>query len=455
MEDRASRCAGTEAYFWIRVPIALLAVASSLSAQIPGYGGPGIATRGARQAGTRGSESVSIRPYAGISGIADSGLTAVSLNEQGEIVNPGRLYGVEANVGAYGTKTWRRSQLGLDYQGNYRHYSRQTFYNGSDHLLNLSFGRQLSRTTAFSLTTLAGTTSRSIGGTYGLGLIDPTLLGNTFTDLFDNRAYFFNVSGGLTTVFGGRNQVQFSGGAFAVRRQSKALVGMNGQMATGTYARQVNRRTSVGLVYAFFHVDYPRVFGEADAHTLMLQVSRQIGRSWSIDLGGGAFLSDFAGVRVVAVDPVIAELFGTTTGREAFNTVNVSSAFQIRIARSRRRSQFSAGYSRGANPGNGVLLINRMESATVNYTYNSGLKWSFSGYGGYISQTGAGSYSGSYSIYNGGIMAGRSIGRDFSFNTGVDVRQTTFTTDSRFRRNGTRIFAGIVYSPGPIPVSLR
>lgn len=455
MRDRPSRCIMAEANFSARLLCVALMAAATALAQVPGYGGPGVATPGGKQAGMRGSEPVSIRPYFGVSAITDNGLIGVGLNQKGEIADPGRLYGVEANVGAYGVKTWRKRQLGLDYQGNYRNYNTKTYFNGSDHLLNLNYGQQVGRRSSFSLNTVAGTTSRTTGGTFGIGFIDPTLLGTTFTDLFDNRAYFLNVGGSFTTTIRGRNQISATGSAFAVRRQSKALVGMNGQTASGTFSRQVNRRTSVGLAYMYFHVDYPRVFGEADAHTLMLQLSRQLGRRWTMALGTGAFLTDFTGVRTVEVDPVVAELFGITQGREAFNTVNVNSAFNLSLSRAMRRGFFSVGYSRGANPGNGVLLVNRMESVMANYSYNSGFRWSFSGYGGYISQAGYGAYNGAYKMYNGGFVASRNLTKDVFFNAGIDFRRNQVQANSNFRRFSTRLSAGIMYSPGAIPISLR
>ena len=60
--------------------------------------------------------------YVRINGIYDSGITPVSLNEKGEIPKQGGLFGVEANVGAYGSHEWKRKTLGLEYNGGYRHY---------------------------------------------------------------------------------------------------------------------------------------------------------------------------------------------------------------------------------------------------------------------------------------------------------------------------------------------
>lgn len=438
----------------VRICVSAVLAVLSAHAQVPGYGGPGVATRGAG-AGVRGSESVSIRPHASIQGISDSGLIAVGLDQNGNIVNPGRLYGVEASIGAYGTKTWKRQQLGLDYVGGYRNYNAGSFYNGSDHVLSLDYGRQVSRKLTMMLRVLGGTTSRNMGGIMGgLSFADPYALGTTVNDIFDNRAYFVDVTGNMGAQVGRRDYITVGAGGFAVRRQSKALIGMNGQRAMGSWLHQVGRRSSVGLGYQYFHVDYPRVFGESDVHTLMLMVGRQLSPRWSLGFSGGIFRVDFAGVRIVEVDPVVAELFGTTRGREAFNQINLGSAISASASRTMRRGMLNMQYSRGANPGNGVVLLNRQETGNVTYSYNTGSKWSLSGTLGLSKFSGYGTYNARFVSYNGGVMASRQLNGGLHFTGGIDFRQFS-VNNGNFKRFGNRITAGLTYSPGPIPVSLR
>ena len=46
----------------------------------------------------------------------------VSVTSAGEIPF-GDLYGVELNLGAYTYHIWKHTTLGLDYRGDFRHYS--------------------------------------------------------------------------------------------------------------------------------------------------------------------------------------------------------------------------------------------------------------------------------------------------------------------------------------------
>ncbi|HUQ90652.1 MAG TPA: hypothetical protein VM120_03150, partial [Bryobacteraceae bacterium] len=344
------------------VVLALLSGMRLQGQNTPGYEGPAVSSRGMRTAGSRGAEPVSIRPYASVLGVFDNGLLGAGLEPNGDITNPGALYGIEANLGAYGTKSWRKALLGLDYQGNYRYYPNNSFYSGSDHLLSLDYRRQLTRRTSFGLKTTAGTSSRPVGGVFAFGGADPSILGIPLNDIFDNRAYFADIMGSFTMHLSRQNSLSIGGAGFAVRRQSKVLIGLNGQRALAEYSRRLSRTTAIGLDYQFFHVDYPRVFGEADVHSLKITLKRTFGRRWVLALGAGGNRTDFAAIREVTLDPVVAELLGRSSGREAFNAINHSPALNADVMRAFRRSLARISYSRGANPGNGILLLNRMEA---------------------------------------------------------------------------------------------
>jgi hypothetical protein len=387
-------------------------------------------------------------------GLVDTGATGVGLDSNGQIVDYGALYGVEANIGAYGSREWRRSRFGLDYQGNYRAYTNNSFLNGSDHFIGMDYTRQVTRKATVQFRGTGGTSSRAVGGVLSNQLLNTGALGIPINDLFDNRSYFADISGSLILQIGARNSVSMGGAGFAVRRQSAILVGLNGTRAFADIARRVSRRTSIGLSYSYFHVDYPRVFGEADSHTAMLQFSRQIGRDWLLSLAGGAFYTDFAGTRTVQLDPVIAELLGQTTGREAFNAINLQSAFMATLARNWRRSALTASYQRGSNPGNGFLLLSRQENLTVSYTYNNGSRLSVGGNGTWWSTTGMGGFAGNFRSYGAGTTLSYRLTEMLFLTSQLDVRQFS-SGSSNFNRLGTRVALGLAFSPGELPLSLR
>lgn len=436
--------------------VALLTGTVDLLAQagIPGYGGPAVASRGLANAGQRGSDSVSIRPYLSVAGAVDSGIIAVGRDSSGNLVNPGTLFGVEATVGAYGTKEWRRTRVGLDYQGLYRHYNANTYFNGSDHVVGLDFARQVTRRSGIALRTVAGTTSRAVGGVLGYSTIDPLFLGVPANEIFDNRTYFLESVGSYLLQVGSRNTVSLTGSGFAVRRQSRVLIGMNGYRAGADFTRRITRNTTIGASYMYFHVDYPRVFGEADVHQLMGLYSRRIGRLWDLSIGAGGIKLDFTGVREVELDPIVAQLLGYGRGREAFNAINYVPSAMVNVGRSFRRAMLSMTYQRGVSPGNGVLLLSRQQSGNVSFTYNTGRQWSLAGHVNYSQITGSGTYAGQLTNYGAGTLASYRFWEDLHFTLGFDVRQFS-SNRAGFSRFGSRVQAGLTYSPGAIPVSIR
>lgn len=427
--------------------------APSLLAQ-GGYAGPGVSSRGTRQAGARGSEPVSIRPYASVSAVADTGTLGIISDQTGKLATINTLYGVEANVGAYGSRLWRASRLGLDYQGNYRHYNTNSYFNGSDHLLNMDYSRQVNRRTSFELRGAGGTSSRTVGGVFGFQNFDPSQFGLPVSDIFDNRSYFADLSGTLGRTIGSRNTVSVGGGAFGVRRQSKLLVGVNGYRALGSFSRQVNRKTSVGASYSYIHVDYPRVFGEADINSVQLQIGHRLTRTWVANIGLGAFRSDVAGTRTVALDPLVAELLGNNVGREAFNAINTNPMLNLGVGWTGRYSSFAASYSRGASPGNGLLLVNNQESIGADYSYTLSRKASISGRGGRFTNKGIGAYSGSFGTYNIGAFFSYILRDGLQFTSGADYRKFDSNTTG-FSRNGTRFMVGVAYSGSDLPISFH
>jgi hypothetical protein len=164
--------------------------------------------------------------------------------------------------------------------------------------------------------------------------------------------------------------------------------------------------------------------------------------------------ADMTGTQTVTLDPLIAELLGRNTGREAFNTINYNPTYLFAVNYTRRRSLVSANYSRAANPGNGLLLLNLQENALGNYTYNLSQKAALSGRGGWTRAKGFGAFSGSFSSYTAGTFFSYILGGGLQFTSGVDFRH--FGSNSTdFNRNGVRLQVGIAYTPGEFPISFH
>jgi hypothetical protein len=82
----------------------VLATGFNASAQtdLGTYQGPGILSPGIGNIGNRSGEQVNLRVWGGVSGIYDTFTQPAATDSKGQLIKITDLYGVEANLGAYG-----------------------------------------------------------------------------------------------------------------------------------------------------------------------------------------------------------------------------------------------------------------------------------------------------------------------------------------------------------------
>jgi len=418
------------------------------------YEGPSILSRGIIEPGRRGSEGLSFRMFAQVNGVFDNGLLPISVDPGGQLYSDG-LWGMEARVGAYGYHTWRRSSLGLDYNGNFRHYTQKTYYDGSDHFLTLDYKIRLSKRVTLDFYPTAGTYARSFGY-FGLYT---TVLGADITsplpvaDIFDNRTYFAQANASLVFQKSARLSFSVGGDGFTVRRQSQALIDNNGYDAKGDVAYRLNRSQTVSASYGFTHYGYSGVYGSTDIHMLSVSHSLSIGRNTEFLVSGGAVRVELTGLQRVIVDPAIAALVGQYSTIAAFHRVIYIPSVNLTLTRRYRTSTFGASARQGVSPGNGLYLTSRQQTAGVFYGYTGIRRWNFAGGFNYLRMQNFGFALGGYGTYTAGAGVVYRLNNFLHLNTRVDARHADLTITG-FRRSAVRVTAGITIAPGELPVSL-
>jgi hypothetical protein len=423
------------------------------AAQTGGYSGPGILSRGAGNIGQRGGQQVDLRFFATATGVYDTGIIPVSVDSGGNLAEVPGLYGVEGQLGVYGTHSWRRSQLGLDYLGAYRHYNTNTYFNGSDHRLGLGYSHQASRRISFDMRALAGSLSRGIGGVAGYSLDPDAVFDPGAGILFDNRTNYLQGGMDMNILKSPRTMFTMGGDAYTVRRQSRALIGVNGYTLRGSFMRQITRPTSLGLAYQRMHFDFPRAFGESDIDLLHVQYARTLGRYWTLSLRGGVFRTEVQGLQRVSFDPAIAALLGVSSGVSTFYRKNWLPSAEASLMRTFRSATLAFQYGRTINPGNGIFLTSRRELGQVTFSYTGIRRWSFSSTAGYSALSGLGQDLRQYRQFRGGVGLNFAITRAVHLFARFDARHQVID-QSGFLRNGSRTTVGISFSPGDIPLSL-
>ncbi len=434
--------------------IALLAVFAGTGwAQLSGYLGPGVLTRGASNIGQRSGQDVDLRFYANAQAIYDTGLTPVSVNSSGSLTNVGALAGVQVGLGAYGRHQWRRAVLGLDYTGNYRHYSGNTFYNGTNQALALGYTYQKSRRVVFDMQTVAGTANYATSFVSVLPQVYDTVVDQT-TLLFDNRVNY--IQGGMDVNFLLSSRTVFSAGgsAYKVDRHSKALIGLNGYNIHGSLQHRLSQVTTIGVTYQRIHYDYPRAFGESNLNLFQAQFARQFGRSWTLSLSGGVFVSEVQGVRRVAVDPAISQLLGVMSTIEVYYRQNRVPSGSVSVTHNWRYASWNVNYRRGINSGNGVFLTSRQESYGSTFSYTGLRKWSFSLNLSHSKLASLGQTLSQYSQYYGTSSVSYKLTQVINLSASYTYRHAD-TANNSFRRNSSRTMFSIYFSPGNIPISFH
>jgi hypothetical protein len=424
-----------------------------------GFGGPSVFGGGNAAGLQRAGADVSMRFFAGVNGIYDSGLTGFRLDSNGNF--PGfAAKGVELLGGVYGSKNFRRALLSLSYQGSYRQYTIENGFNGLDQSLALGYRKQLNARSTFNMDVNAGTTNR-LFGLQGLnGSINQlnALALNPVNELFDNRIYFGAGSLGYSYQRTARSSITLFGSGNLVRRTGNVLFGLNGASAGAAYNFRLDRRQTLSIGYNYFFFNYTRNFGDANGHGAQLTYSTSFGRRITVQAQGGVNRMELLTLRNVAVDPVIAALIGI------FNTSEVSYSIlylptgnaniTARLSKSNTLA-FSGGLF--VIPGNGVIGTSRNTNVGGSYTY-SGLRRVNVGGGVFYNRT---------STLNGPIANFTSV--QTSFNASSRLRSDLFLTftagtrnflnaptlNSNFNRNAVFLNVGLAWSPGEIPLAIR
>ncbi len=416
------------------------------------YQGPTILSRGLGSALQGGGDLLRLRPFVSFSGVYDTGLTPVAVDASGRIPSVD-AYGENLEFGALGYRSWRHTLLGIDYRGSLRHYSQHTYYDGSDHNLTLGLTRQPTRRLAYSFREAAGTSSRNYGPYGGYTYFDPSFADVPANDLFNGRTYYASTMGDLTFTQSPRLSFNIGGSGLVVRRRSNALIGVTGWAGRGDVQYRIGRSASIGADYDFTHYEYTNAFGASDIHTVAMDLSFRLGRSWDLGFRAGGARVETLGLQRVTVDPIIAAIIGRSTGVEALYRLNYIPSGEAKLSRAFRRSTLSFSYQSGISPGNGVYLTSRSQSGGLSYSHTAFRRWNFGTSGGYTSYSSLAQTIGKYQSYNAGA------GFTFQMNSWLhivgryDARRYD-AGEAIIRRMAHSASLGIAFSPGELPLSL-
>jgi hypothetical protein len=421
-----------------------------------GYGGPVISGVPSVNAGARAGRPDGISYFAGVAGSWDDGVTPVSVDSSGNLVQTGALWGANLNWGLFGRHRGRRYLLGVDYLGAYHHYSQNTYYNGLDSVLALDIQSQLSKRIMWYASTQAGSVASPYGGwTAYAGFLPGTVgPGVPVSDIYDNRNYFLVHTQSITYTLSPRLSVTAGGNANIIHRQSGALVGVQGYGAFGSISYRLTRLSSISLNYGWNHYDYTHQFGEATINELMAGYARQLSRRWSIELMAGAYRIDTAGLISLPADPAIVALFGQTTVTERYLANVYYPAFSGKLKGAFRRYGVDFAYSQRPSPGNGVYLASRSQGASGAVSYTGLRNWNLGASLYYTELRSVAQKIGSYGTVSAGAGGSYHMYRNLHATFRADWRYWQVDQSTGTYRPAYRVQVGVAWSPSDLPLSL-
>jgi len=410
------------------------------------------------------SDLLVIRPSLQLLGTYESGLFLPSVDVYGRQAGGGGNFGATAIASLSGYHRWKHTIIGLDYQGHFRHYTRNKYQDGIDQNLSLNLQRQTSARTTFSLTGVGGTFSRAygLGGVGGYALNygdfsqgqDPTLALVPGVDALDTRTYY--AAGGADVVYqkNSRLSIHAGGSAFAVRRRVRGLVELDGYTGRSDVMYRVSRNSTLGIDYSFNNFRFVRGFGASDVHIAALNYSVRLDRNWTLSMRGGAYRMENQRLARVQIDPAVAAILGQSSGIEAFYNLSHGSIFGAGLTRNFRNAGFTLRYDRGISPGNSMFLTSRSDTGIASYTYRGFRRWSI-----YFNVSGSRMVTtfqdyGEYKALTGGAGTTYRVTRYLHLigNGGWRSYELQGTAG---RRNSYFASVGLGFAPGDLPLSLR
>jgi hypothetical protein len=416
----------------------------------PEYGGPAILSRG-QTPGSQSEAPIAFRPYVGINGVYDSGVVPVSVTSTGAIPFTDEE-GVELSLGAYLNHAWKRTTLGLNYTGDFRHYTIGT-YDGTDQLLALILKHQPSKHVEFTLRNQAGTYSWNFLQPNSLGLIDSNYLQTPQNDLFYNPVFYVSTAGDLTYQMTSRLSFNLGGEGDLIRHRASALYGVTSSSARGDVEYRATRHTTIGLDYHFNHYDFTGEFGSSNINSVGVNVSRQLTRHMQLSARIGGARVQTSSLAEVPIDPAVAALIGETVGIQAAYHLNYAPDASVRLINDFQRGQFTASYTNGVTPGNGVYLTSRIQSGEATYHYTGIRYWNFGVNGVYSRLSALAQTLAAFDTYGGGVGVTRELGKGLHAVARLDVRRYNIG-DNFYLHTEYRATFGFTFSPGEVPLAL-
>jgi hypothetical protein len=402
---------------------------------------------------------IDFRPFLEINAGYDSGLNGVSVDPNGNSANASSL-AIDATAGVSGFHSWKHTTLGLDYRASFRHYGRQSFYDGTDQLLLLSLTHMITRHVMFSFREDAGLYSQNYAAPSLQQTVpfDPATAYVPTADFFDNRTMYFSTQADLQVQLSTRLSFDVGADGFMTRRRSTALYGVSGAGTRGDFQYRWSRRTTIGLGYTYTHYSYNGIFSSTDLHSLVASYAVRLTRTVELSATSGATRYENKFVQNVPIDPAIAAVIcvpGQPCGASHVTYgISIIPSITARLSKVVPRGIVFLNGGHSVTPGNGLFLTSTSTEVGGGYSYTGLRKWGISTSLNYMTSDSVGNVIGRYNSIVASASLSRQIFRVTHAVLSFSARQYGSNDFKNYNKWAYSVRAGFGFTPGDIPIRL-
>jgi hypothetical protein len=440
----------------LRWTTGLAAIMATLAPAYAQYGGPALLTRGQSPTAMQASQ-IDFRPFLALDANYDSGLDGVSLDANGKTTTANGA-GITLSGGVSGLHSWKHTMLGLDFRANLRHYTSQSYYDGSDQTLMLGLTHQFTRHVVLSIRESAGTYSQNYA-TPALQQTVPFDPSTTYlpqNDFFNNRTVYLSSQADLQIQRSTRLSFNIGGDSFLTRYRSTALYGNTGVGARGDLQYRLSRRSTLGAGYSFTHFAFRGVLSSTDIHSLVGSYALALSRTVEFTSTFGFAFYETKFQREVPLDPVVAAIVcqpgQPCVGTQLFYGRNWSPNITARFSKTIPRGVIFAMGGHSITPGNGLFLTSTSTNIGGGYSYTGLKRWAVNTGVNYSFSNSVGNVVGNYS----GTVISANISRQIMSSThflfGFNAHSYQSGDFQNYNRWAYGLHLGLGFTPGDIPV---
>jgi hypothetical protein len=415
--------------------------------------GPGVLTRGFTLSPLE-NQQVRFQPYLALTGIADNGLTAVA-TQNGQLVQQ-QNYGVDFAFGISGHRIYKKDSIELEFRGDLYHYTPDSYYDGGNYFLMLTYMHEFSRHFSMVFTENTGLYSNNFtvqNSAVDLSSTNTNFLATPSTQLFDNTTIYLSTAVDAVIQKSERWSFDLGGTGFLVHRESSALYGTTGATARADTTYRVTRRLTTGAYYAYTNYQFNHAFGGSDVNTAGMILSYSLSKTTQLRFRGGGSRVRTVGTEEITLNPIIASILGYTQGVIAIQRLNYIPDITAQIFTQYKVGSASLEYIESVTPGNGLFLTSRRNSASGHYDYTGIRRWTFTVGGSYDDLITLGVLVGEYRSYAARLAMTRVIHAGFQGTLSGEYRYFDIS-GANFLRNSYRISLGVAWSPSERPLKL-